>query len=265
MKISLHILLLSLLSCSLVLAGEEIRDFAPPSIDVPFAKESPSLAAEMNDRAWSGAAEIPDLTLSLGSKSALSPKKTTVRMMWDARYLYIRFVCEADEIVATLVGRDALYHQEDAIEVFLDSVGDGREFFELQVSPNNGVRDVLYLCTAEPKYDGRGMLTREFLARDAWSFDQWTLEGLKTAAHRFNSDGREGWIVDMAIPASVLRRTGQKSFQPMVLRANFLRLEHPRDPANPAARGFISTNWAPVLEGNPHRSPGAFGYLNLTH
>ena len=71
--------------------------------------------------------------------------------------LYVRFVCQDDDILTTLSGRDAEYDQEDVVEVFPDPVGDEKEYIELQVSPNNGVGDVIYLCTGKPAYDANGL------------------------------------------------------------------------------------------------------------
>lgn len=235
-----------------------------PSIDAPYAKEAPRLDASETDAAWSNAAEIPDLAPSPGTKAGLPFRKTTVRLLWDKKFLYVRFVCEGDDILATLTGRDAEYSREDAAEVFLDPVGDEKEYIELQVSPHNGVRDVLYLCTGVPASGEDRTQPAELIARDIWTFPEWTLDGLKTAAGRFESGGRRGWIVELAIPANCLRRLGRKEFGPMTLRANFIRLDHPADPARPGVRNFVSSAWSPVVAGRAHRSPAANGYVRLT-
>ncbi len=244
--------------------GHAVAEPSRPDIAVPMTRRVPGLQAKLDDPAWMAAAEITGLTASIGDKTprpALQP--TSVRLMWDEQFLYVRFVCQDDDILATLSGRDAEYDREDVVEVFLDPVGDGKEYVELQVSPNNGVRDVIYLCTGEPAYDANGLQTAELLDRDVWSFPEWTLDGLRTAAARFDEHGRAGWIAELAIPAICLRRTGQKEFEPMTLRANFIRLDHPKDAAVPGGRAFVSTNWSPVIQGRPHRSPGANGYLKL--
>lgn len=237
--------------------------FRRPCIEVPFAKKAPLLDGAENDPTWSNGADIPNLTLSLGMKEKVPLQKTRVRLLWDKQFLYVRFICEDDDILATLKGRDAEYHREDAVEVFIDPAGDEKQYIELQVSPNNGVRDVLYLCTGEPKSDEYRIQTAELVERDIWVLVDWTFDGLKTASSRFDSAGRHGWIAELAIPASCLRRLGQKEFQPMTLRANFIRLDRPKNPARPGERFFVSSNWSSIFSGRAHRSPTANGYLKL--
>lgn len=247
---------------SLALVGSALGGV--PEMSVPYATRKPSLKAEWGERAWEEAGVIAKLTPSLGSDPALTPQATEVRLLWDEANLYIRFTCEAKEIVATLSGRDTEYHKEEAVEVFLDPARDGKAYIELQVSPNNGVRDVLYLCTGEPRYDENGRFLPEILKRDSWSFDTWNLDGLRTATGRFSEDGKQGWIAEIAIPSTVLRRLGAAQFNEMALKANFIRLEHPKAGPDSAKRLFLSSDWSPVLQGNPHRSPGAYGTINLT-
>jgi len=254
-----------LLALALSLPGMALGGL--PEVSAPYTREKPSLSAAWGEHAWGQAGVIAKLTPSTGSDPSLTPQPTEVRLLWDEANLYIRFVCEGKEIAATLSGRDTEYHREEAVEVFLDPAGDGRAYIELQVSPNNGVRDVLYLCTAEPRYDENGRFLPEILKRDCWAFDSWNLEGLQTATGRFSEGGKEGWIAEIAIPATILRRLGESRFKPMQLRANFIRLEHPLRPAGatgePVQRGFLSSNWSPILQGNPHRSPGANGIVHL--
>lgn len=245
----------------LIMAGSALGGV--PELSVPYAGRPPLLKAEWGEPAWEAAAVIPTLSPSLGSDPALTPQKTEVRLLWDEENLYIRFTCEAEEIVATLSGHDAEYHREEAVEVFLDPAGDGRAYIELQVSPRNGVRDVLYLCTAEPRYDENGRILQEILLRDCWSFDTWNLEGLRTATGRFAREGKRGWIAEIAIPSTVLRRLGKTRFGEMSLRADFIRLEHPKAEDGAKGRNFLSSDWSPILQGNPHRSPGAYGKLHL--
>jgi len=141
----------------------------------------------------------------------------------------------------------------------LDPKGDGREVVEIEVSPNNGVLDQISFCTAEPKCQANGVLERVVIDRDYWSFPSWNLNGLRTAA---TTNDKGGWIVDMAIPASILRRTGNKQFGSMILRANFLRYDYPLKEKG-GQRNFMALNWSPVVEGCPHISPIRMGYLQL--
>ncbi len=249
------------LTLSLSLAGSALCGV--PEVSVPYATQKPTLRAEWGEGVWEQAGIIEKLTPSLESIPSLTPQQTEVRLLWDETNFYIRFVCEAKEVVATLSGHDTEYHREEAVEVFIDPTGDGKAYIELQVSPNNGVRDVLYLCTGEPRYDENGRFLPEILKRDCWSFDTWNLEGLQTATGRFSHKGKKGWIAEIAIPSTILRRLGESRFRPMQLKANFIRLEHPKAATDSLERYFLSSNWSPILQGNPHRSPGANGVVHL--
>jgi hypothetical protein len=233
------------------------------SIQVPYARHAPGIKAAVDDFSWNEASKISGLTLS--EEASYVPKAippTTVLLQWDRDYLYVRFICEGDgePIYSPYSGRDAPYFKGDVAEVFLDPKGDGRETVEIEVSPNNGVLDQISICTAEPKCDAGGVLEKEIIDRDFWSFPSWNLNGLRTAASK---NEKNGWIVDMAIPVSILRRTGSKEFGPMVLRANFIRYDYPLKEKGGKARNTMSLNWSPVRQGCPHISPVRMGWLQL--
>jgi len=248
------------LCCNLV-----ARAVPPPSVQIPHSDQVPALSASFDDPSWNGAAKIVGLQLSENPPyNPTTVPQTTVLLKWDRDNLYVRFICEGDqEIYSPFSGRDAPYYKGDVVEVFLDPKGDGREYVEIEVSPNNGVLDQIYLCTAEPKYKANGRLEPAFIDRDLWTFPSWNLDGLRTAAA---NHGSKGWIVDMAIPASILKRTGTKEFGPMVLRANFLRYDYPVRPQADGSIGervLVPLNWAPVQGGCPHISADRMGYLDL--
>ena len=239
----------------------------PPSIAVGPAVPTPLLTAAPEDLAWAKAARINNLQLSEGvTASALPPPpKTTVSLLWDADFLYVRFVCWSDEIYSPFRGRDAEYYKANVAEVFLDPVGDGRAVVELEVSPDNGVFDQMILCTAATMHSGPdGVLDASILQHDIWAFPCWNLDGLRTATTRWHDATGQGWLVDLAIPSQVLQRTQAKNFAAgMRLRANFLRYEQPRAPGTDGRRLFEPLDWAPVSAGRPHHSPARMGELYL--
>ena len=247
------------------LAAELVNDAPRPAIDVPFARTAPKLDGSPEDPAWTEAAAIPGLELSLGNAAkGLKPVPTAVRLLWDDSYLYVRFLCEDSEMFVPHTGRDANHYEGDVAEVFLDPVGDQRQYFELQVSPDNGVLDQLILVTGEPRISPSLAFDWGFSSREVWFWLEWTMDGLRTATGRLQQDGRPaGWVADLGIPAKpTLRRLGAQRFSPeMALRINFLRYDRPALPDG--SRAFIATNWAPVLYGCPHVSPAAMGKIVL--
>jgi hypothetical protein len=239
---------------------------ALPVLQVPRAVVAPRMDADLADAAWKNAAFIPALTLSQGKASAdLVPLATRVLVLWSAEYLYVRFVCEDDEIYAPLQGHDAPLYEGDAVEVFIDARGDARQFIEVEVAPNDSVFDALHLLTSPAHSDADGVLSAKILACDAWSFPEWNLDGLRTATGVLARDGKaRGWIADIALPAApLLKRLGKTAFAPLKLRANFLRYDHRLTSNSSKPRALIAMNWSPVAWGRPHRSPQRMGFLKL--
>jgi hypothetical protein len=114
---------------------------------------------------------------------------TEAAMVWDDTRLYISFACGDSEAWGTMKDRDDRLWNEEVVEVFLDPDGDGRNYAELEVSPNNVVVD---LMIAAPRTGA----VEEAL--------RWDIEGLETAVARHGA----GWAVEIAIPWASLGRSG---------------------------------------------------------
>ena len=237
-----------------------------PRLTVPSARLTPAVTADPSDPAWATAATIPALTLSQGDGGrGLSPLPTQVKLLWDKEALYLRFVCTATEIYAPARTHDAALYTGDVVEVFLDVKGDGRQWIELEVSPDNVTFDQVTTLTADPVSGASLVLAGAVLDRDWWVDLSWSLDGWRTAATVQRTAGKvTGWTVDMALPApSVLRRLGTDHYAPMTLRANFLRYEQLQETNPKSQRRLLALNWSPVQYGCPHISPLAMGFLTL--
>ena len=215
-----------------------VNDAPRPAITVPKAVLKPLLTAAVDDPAWPPAVTLPALTPSLGAPPPSIPvPETEVQLLWDADYLYVRFICRDTEIYTPVHGHDAPIYQGDAAEIFLDPVGDSRQWVELEFNADNDTFELLYLCTTEPKSDSALCLTPEVISRDSWTISPWDLKGLRSQAARLTpAANAQDWIVDIAIPAKeLLRRAGLKQFAPMTLRGDFLRYKYmPSEPGNTA-------------------------------
>ncbi|HEY3333069.1 MAG TPA: carbohydrate-binding family 9-like protein [Capsulimonadaceae bacterium] len=235
-----------------------------PVLEAPYATIAPKLDASGNDPAWKAAATIPALGLAIGSDSRDVALPTTVQVLWDARYLYIRFRCAAQSVYTPYGGsvRDQPIYRGDAVEVFLDVRGDAKQVTEIQVSPNNELFDQQLLITTDVRCDQDGKLREDVLSRDFWAVPSWDCAGLTTKTHR------EGdvWIADLAIPAApILRRLGATQWEPLTFRANLMRYTWTPDTkaGNDNGRRLIAQNWSLVRHGCPHISPQAMGYIHL--
>jgi hypothetical protein len=255
---------LFLLSLSLLLAATtqptDPLAAEPPVLDVPLASVTPAVGADPADPAWTAAARIAELTPSVNRDKVVAQlQPTQVLLLWDDGHLYVRFICHDTRIHSDFTKRDEPLYKADVVEVFLDVVGDGRQYFELQVSPGNVVFDQNITVTAEPKHQADGVLEWAIVGRDLWLDLGYTMKGLRTATSRVTLEGgAPGWIVDLAIPAKfALRRVGTDRFTAgQQLRANLLRYDYP-------AEELHAGNWSPVRHGCPHISPARMGRLRL--
>jgi hypothetical protein len=183
--------------------------------------------------------------------------------MWDSEFLYIRFECEDDSIFLSKIGRDEKIYESDAVEIFLDPVGDQRQYFELQHNAAGAVLDILWVASGEPERGPNRLYSDRTRNRELWDSWSWNMTGLRTAANRVTfANGKTGWISELALPAAaVLRRLGWRAYGPMKLRANFVRIDYPAAPASHPA--MESSAWSRVMHGRPHISPYAMGVLEL--
>jgi hypothetical protein len=243
----------------------------PPVLEVPYTHVPPAITGAADDPIWDHATVITKLTVAPGKltgwKTVPVALPTEVKLLWDPHYLYVRFVCEGDEIYVPFKGRDKPHYKGDVVEVFIDPIGDARQYVEIELTPKNDILDQIILLTApEPENGPDGVLLEKLYRRDLWVFPQWNLSGLRTATRRsVLPNGKRGWIADLALPADpLLRRLGTKSFSPMRLKMNFLRYEWPKSPKDSREpRLLIPMNWSPVRSGCPHIAPVTMGSVHL--
>ena len=258
--------LVSLIACVVVMSAVELPPELPkeiPKVMVPRAATAPLMqAAVPMESIWESAVLIHSLKPSVRDDRAIDPVPlpTQIRLLWDATNLYVRFDAEDASTYLPYAKHDDPLYRGDVAEVFLDVVGDAQQWFELQVAANNATFDQNLLLTGTPKSDPNGKLDWNFLNKDLWMDLSYEMTGLKTAA----SLRTDGWTVELAIPASsAARRLGVKQWQAgQKLRANLLRYDWGQPDAN-GVRSLQAMNWARVLDGCPHISPQAMGFLEL--
>lgn len=235
---------------------------AVPALAVPQTAVPPVVDGLLSDPAWQEAAVIPVLFPALAlDRGPIAVLPTTVRVLWDEHYLYIGFECVDNDVYYTGARKhDDLLFTEDVCEVFLDGVGDGRQFVEVQVNPEGVNLDLMYVFTKAAEYTPEWRLTPELCRTDRWKFLEWEMTGLRTAARKTAT----GWTAELAIPAeAVIKRKGSAVFFPTEIRANLIRYDWTAPRAG-SPREIVQQNWSPVLLGNPHNSPARMGRLNLT-
>lgn len=221
-----------------------------------------------SDANWQKA-EVTALSLQAPSNVTFStpPEKTEVRVLWCKDFLLVRFDCQ-DQSIVRLPGadaakgvRDLLYFKADAVEAFLDPVGDGRMYMEFEFSPDKGIFDAIYFITTAPRSKPDFLLEDDVATRDLFIIPEWNLTGLQTVTRIWPESEGRGWSVVAAFPAKeILHRLGKTEFAAgMEMKLNFVRFNYFSDASHP----LEITNWAPVLGGCAHVSPAGMGTLVL--
>lgn len=245
----------------LLQAGASRGEVLLPTQVVHRASVLPKVDGVLSEDEWRDAAILEGFQPATNASGvSLAGKKTRVRLLWTPAFLYVAFECEDADVYCTgTLGNDAELYKEDVCEVFLDGVGDGRQFIELQVSPAGAHFDNLFVYSCEVESGEDGRILPHLIATQRWSFPEWSMKGLETAAGRTE----DGWCAELAIPApDIVKRKGEKQFSAGgTIRANFVRYDH--EPAADGGRSLIQQSWVPVLLGNPHNSPARMGALRL--
>jgi hypothetical protein len=168
---------------------------------------------------------------------AAVPLRTEVKAAWDDKNLYFAFECQDEDVWSSLKNRDDKLWTEEAAEIFIDADGDGKDYIELQVNPNNAVFDSYLPAYRENQNDWNSKLKSAVAV-------QGTLNQRK--------DKDKGWTVEVAIPwADVKGRSSAKVKLPPevgdTFKVNFFRMELPEGKPQQAM------GWSPPLVGDFHK------------
>jgi hypothetical protein len=202
------------------------------------------LVPPLPERSWD---EIPALSpLVLAADGRPAEHSTLVRVCADDAALRVRFDCVDHDAWGTLRRRDDPIYQEEAVEVFLaPGEEDPVRYFEIEVSPLGVLFDALIHNPTSQRAD---------MTADV----SWDCPGLKWKVGM--ADEREDWWAVLTIPWSglVADPAADPNEIPRIWRANFYRIERPRDAAPELSC------WSPTFtDPADFHKPARFGVLEL--
>jgi len=206
-----------------------------PTGYAPKATKPPTLDGKLDDPCWARAPALELARTLDGSARAAQP--TEVRVLHDARNLYVAYRCvepAIGKVKAARRGHDGAVWEDESVEFF---IGFGKTYFHFGVN------------AAGSTYDGR-------VKDAAWN------SGLKAGTARAKGE----WTVEVAIPLASMAGKGSperdtprsgvpKAKVPTRWIANFNRNRRVTGSAQESA-------WSPTLSGNSH-VPQRFGKLLL--
>ena len=173
---------------------------------------------------WRSVESVPLFENMAGGPPAQATRVRTVR---DGEVWRVLFEADARAPWATLTARDSALWTEEVVEVFVDPVGDGLGYFEIEINPLGTVTDLVLRRTAS-----------------GWRKDfAWNVVGL--ASHARRTPG--GWATELSIPFAAL---GDVPAAGTRWRVNFLRIDRPDGPGS--ERRELSA-WSPTGMANFHR------------
>ncbi|XXY17207.1 carbohydrate-binding family 9-like protein [Sorangium sp. So ce216] len=203
-----------------------------------------AIDGRLDEPAWQAAARTgPFVNVGTGREDRSLPTQGEARLLWDDAFLYVGF----DVSDGTITGgfpqgaRDPHLWERDTVEVMIDPDGDGdnKDYYEIQISPQNLVFDSQFDDYNAPRGGASGPFGHE----------QWSA-GLASAVELRgtiddDSDEDRGYVVEAKIPWSSFAKARSAPPAPGdAWRMNFYAMQNNGGAA-----------WSPILgEGNFHRA-----------
>ena len=140
-KATLWILLTILLFAQAQVNAQPGRTLPPlPKYTCNFTSERIIVDGHLSDAAW----EKAPRTERFGEirYGEAMPFETYVKMLWDDKGMYFAYYIQQEDIWGTISERDALSFFDNDAEIFIDPDGDGKNYFELEMTALNQIYDI---------------------------------------------------------------------------------------------------------------------------
>jgi hypothetical protein len=224
---------------------------AAPSTRVPDLKveklakgQKINIDGKLEEETWKTAASAgPFVDVRSGKADANAPVGGSVKLLWDDTSLYLGFEVKDKTIEGGFKkdAKDPHLWTKDTVEVMVDPDGDGdnKDYYEIQVNPQNLVFDSQFDSYNTPKTEPDGPFGHQ-----EWSAKLKSAVTLQGTLDK-NDDQDTGYVIEMAIP---WKSFGKAQKTPPELgqtwRMNFYAMENNGGQA-----------WSAILgQGNFHRA-----------
>ena len=251
---------LILVGTYLLLGEAAIRAAEPPRAEAIFTTHPPVVDGVWSEGEWAGARPVFFPSAAVDSEPSGTPP-CEVRFLWTAEGVYVAFrTTDTTPVFGQFKPGESLY-QEDTFEIFIDQIGDHRQFYEIQINQTGQLYFRNNILTAPPRITPQNRLAPEFCDRELWRYDVPKPDEFQVAS---KLDARSHvWTMEIFLPASfVNKRRGGGPMESCIWRVNLAR--HDWDlPMGDPKRRVKFMYWAPVLPGHPHLSPTVMGWLEF--
>jgi hypothetical protein len=220
---------------------------ATPKVELPElatkrAEGAIKLDGKLDEAAWSKATTSSNLVNTMNGEAA--EPTTNVRTLWDDKQLYVAFDVSDDFLKSTFTKDDDHLWEQDCVEIMIDPDGDGKNYFELQVSPANKHFDTRYDSRRVPQPFGHV------------DYDSKLSSGVLARGKLNDDDGDQGYAVEIGIPWAAFSVGDAKQAAPKpgeTFRVNFYVMDARKE-------GTRAVGWSPPRVGDFH-VPLRFGKL----
>ncbi len=209
---------------------------------VARADQKITLDGKLDEPAWARAVTTQSFVNTMTGASA--EPTVTVKTLWDDEQLYVAFEVADDFLKSSFTKNEDHLWEQDAVEIMIDPDADGKNYFELQVSPANKSFDT--------RYDSR-RIPKPFGHMD-WSSD--LKSGVALRGKLNDDEPDQGYTVEIAIPFKAFAAGEPKHEAPKAAdtwRANFYVMDERKD-------GSRAVGWSAPRVGDFH-VPQRFGKL----
>jgi len=168
---------------------------------------------------------------------------TDVRVLWDEEAIYFGLSMHDTDITATATERDDELWHEDSVEIFLDPLGDGRDYVQIIVNPLATVFDAVFTSQRD----------RDTVAGSATDFEGLEVARSITGSLNDPSAVDSRWTVEARLPWAALPGFDDVPHNGTTISANFARHDFP---------GGTTLAWSPVTGADLHRTAN-FGEIHF--
>ncbi len=226
--------------------GAPKRSTRVPKVRVNRLEHGTKLVIDgkLDEDAWKTAANTgPFVDVATGDVNRSQELGGSAKLLWDPAALYVGFDVRDTKIVGDFPpgSKDPHLWTQDTVEIMVDPDGDGdnRDYYEIQINPQNLVFDSRFDRYNEPKVEPNGPFGHQ-----DWSA---RVESAVQIRGTLNDDGDrdQGYVVEARIPWDAFDHAKQAPPRPGdTWRMNFYAMQN--------NGGYA---WSPILkQGNFHKA-----------
>ena len=211
----------------------------PPAIRAKRTSTPPTLDGVLDEPMWQQARPTSAFVNTMTSAPAAFSARA--RLAYDDTHLYFGVEVADDNLRAPDTDHDDHLWEKDCVELMVDPDGDGRNYYELQVSPRGVVFDTRYDTRRRPQPFGHVDWQSELK------------HGVKVEGTLDDDTQDTGYTVEAALPLSAVGESTPRPGQ--TWRINFYVMDK-------RTEGQRAASWSPPLVGDFH-VPARFGTLSF--